>query len=417
MIIKTNIIILLSFFCIGCNSEDEIYVRKENKLFQPIYLIDYNTLIKTSQSFLSKEEPIYTFGNSLLKEADRWFDSSYATVVNKIHLPASGDKHDYHSIGPYWWPDSTKENGLPYIRKDGFRNPESLEYDRPQLSKLIEAVNSLTFAYVLSKNEKYKVKAVGFLKTWFLNDSTKMNPNLEYGQAIPGITNGRGIGIIETRKLIEVVDAIGLLYRKEALNEKDFLMLKKWFIEYNVWLTTSKKGIEEKNWYNNHGTAYDLQVISFSIFVGDTVTLVSVLDSVISKRIIKQIKPDGSQPFELERTKSLSYSIFNLNSFVKIALIAEQLGRNLWDYESEDGRSILKAITFLTPFIFEGEVWKYSELSDHEFLKTNFFKVLNIANRKNEKLKLNKYFKAFNTKNYEIQKEILIRPQNIGYLP
>jgi hypothetical protein len=159
-----------------------------------------------------------------------------------------------------------------------------------------------------------------------------------------------------------------------------------------------------------------LQVISFSLFVGDTVTFISVLDSVISKRIIPQIEPNGSQPFELEQTKSLRYSIFNLNSFVKIALIAEQLGRNFCKYESEDGRSIVKAITFLIPFIFEAEVWKYPELSNHEFLKTRFFQVLNISNRKNEKLMLNKYFKVFNTNNYEIQKELLMRPQNIDFL-
>ncbi|MCB0750535.1 MAG: alginate lyase family protein, partial [Ignavibacteriae bacterium] len=236
--------------------------NQDIKTFLPPYFIDYSILQETAEKYQNHKEPIYAYSKSLLQEADMWLDSSYSTIVNKTHLPSSGNKHDYYSLGPYWWPDSSKENGLPYIRKDGYRNPERLEYDRPQLGNMIEAVNSLTLAFAISDEDEYKSKAIGFLKTWFINDSTKMNPNLEYGQAIPGITDGRGIGIIETRSLIDVVDAIGILYRKNAFNKYDFEQLQNWFKEYNTWLTTSEKGIDEKNWYNNHGTAYDLQVIS-----------------------------------------------------------------------------------------------------------------------------------------------------------
>jgi hypothetical protein len=416
MTITTNIIFsLFSLFCIGCSSDCEKPADKEIKSIQPPYLIDYNTLEKTRESFLNKEEPIYTFSKSLLEVAENWLDSSYATIVDKIHLPASGDKHDYYSIGPYWWPDSTKENGLPYIRKDGYRNPERLEYDRPQLSKMIEAVNSLALAYAISNKEKYKEKAIGYLNTWFINKKTKMNPNLEYGQAIPGITDGRGIGIIETRGLIEVVDAIGILFRKNDLKSNNYLTLQKWFEDYNLWLNNSSKGIDEKNWYNNHGTSYDLQVLSFSLFTGDISKALSIIDSLHIKRIIPQIEPDGSQPHELDRTKSLSYSIFNLELFIEIALIAEKLDRDLWNYESKDFRSISKAILFLIPFILNGEEWKYPELSDQEQLKTRFFKVINISNHKNKKLNFEKYFKLFNTNNYEIKREVLMRPQNIGF--
>jgi hypothetical protein len=28
------------------------------------------------------------------------------------------------SLAPYWWPDPKSPNGLPYIRRDGERNPE-----------------------------------------------------------------------------------------------------------------------------------------------------------------------------------------------------------------------------------------------------------------------------------------------------
>ncbi len=53
--------------------------------------------------------------------------------------------------------------------------------------------------------------------------------------------------------LVDVVDAIGILYRKDALTKDDYQELQNWFKEYNIWLTTSEKGIDEKNWHNNHG--------------------------------------------------------------------------------------------------------------------------------------------------------------------
>jgi hypothetical protein len=395
-------------------SYNNSYCKDRNsKLQAPPYLVDYNELTQTRISFREKKEPIFTYGKNLLLEADKWLDYSYATVVKKFHIPPSGDKHDYYSLGPYWWPDSTKSDGLPYIRKDGYRNPERLEYDRPQLSNMVEAVKILTIAYTLSDEIKYKNKVTGFLKTWFIDKETKMNPHLEFGQAIPGITTGRGIGIIETRGLVDVVDAIGILYRLNAIEENDFMILKKWFREYNAWLTMSKKGIDEKNWYNNHGTAYDLQVVSFSLFVGDTATAIAVLDSVFTKRIIPQIKSDGRQPFELERTKSLSYSIFNLNSFVKIALIAELRGMNFWNYESTDGRSLTKAINYLVPFLFEGEKWMYQELRNINDLKIDYFPIMNISNRKNSKLIFDKLLASYDKNNYEFQMEMLIRPNSI----
>ncbi|MCW8850215.1 MAG: alginate lyase family protein [Melioribacteraceae bacterium] len=411
MILYRIILLLISVIVISlasCHSAKEV-----NNSLHPPYLIDYKELTQTRINFRQKKEPIFTFGKNLIIEADKWLDSSYSTVVNKLHIPPSGDKHDYYSLGPYWWPDSTKVDGLPYIRKDGYRNPERLEYDRPHLANMVEAVKNLTLAYVLSNNEKYKNKSVEFLKTWFINEDTKMNPHLEYGQAIPGITEGRGIGIIETRGLVDVIDAIGILYRENALDKNDYNAFKNWFKEYHYWLANSKKGIDEKEWYNNHGTTYDLQVLSFSLFIDDSITAKSVLDSVISKRIIRQIEPDGTQPHELARTKSLSYSILNLKSFVGIALFAEKLNVNLWEYESIDGRSIAKAIIFLTPFLFEGIEWQHQELTDFNHLKISFFEILNISNHKNVNLNFDEWLKFYDIKNYEVQKEMLIRPNKI----
>ena len=122
-------------------------------------------------------------------------DKGPYSVMDKDIIPPSGDKHDYISQGPYWWPDTTKPDGLPYIRRDGVVNPEREKFtDRRNLSNLLEATDFLSKAYYFSEDEKYATKIIELLQVWFLNDATKMNPHLEYGQGIPGITEGRGIG-------------------------------------------------------------------------------------------------------------------------------------------------------------------------------------------------------------------------------
>ena len=140
---------------------------------------------------------------TLMKEADKAMNLTPPSVMDKSMTASSGDKHDYMSMGPYWWPDPSEPDGLPYIRKDGLRNPELSKLDRDRLGNMAKAVTTLGIAYYFSGNEQYAKKATDFLKVWFLDAKTKMNPNLNYGQTIPGRRDGlgRGTGMIDTRLL------------------------------------------------------------------------------------------------------------------------------------------------------------------------------------------------------------------------
>ena len=66
----------------------------------------------------------------LIREADKNLTSNIITVMDKPMTPPSGDKHDYMSMGRYWWPNPATADGLPYIRKDGVVNPEIDKLDR-----------------------------------------------------------------------------------------------------------------------------------------------------------------------------------------------------------------------------------------------------------------------------------------------
>lgn len=94
----------------------------------------------------------------------------------------------------------------------------------------------------LTGDESYAQSASNFLKTWFLNGATKMNPNMNFAQGIPGKSNGAPTGIIDGWGFISVVDSVHMLEGSKAWNNQDDQGIKQWFTEYLTWLRKSKAG-------------------------------------------------------------------------------------------------------------------------------------------------------------------------------
>jgi len=328
-----------------------------------VFLLDSRQLRLTQQRVQTRDKLVTTPWARLEREAQKALSAGPFSIVNKSVTPPSGDKHDYLSQAPYFWPDPKSPNGLPYIRRDGERNPEINKItDHLSLDDLEDSVETLALAYYFKSDEAYATKAVSLLRAFFLDPATRMNPNLEYGQFIPGVNTGRGIGLIETRGLTRVVDAIGLLARSKALTESDERGLKDWFGKFLQWMLDSKNGREEAAAKNNHGTYYDVQVVSYALFVGRTDLAKQVLEQARNKRIAVQIEPDGRQPLELARTKAWGYSNGNLDGLMQLATLGEYLGVDLWNFRTGDGRGIRKALDFLVPIALGEGRWQYQEL-------------------------------------------------------
>jgi hypothetical protein len=81
--------------------------------------------------------------------------------MDKKLIADSGDKHDYMSIAPYFWPDPAKPDGLPYIRRDGEVNPErhNRNTDAAAFSATFGNVQTLALAYYFTDKPEYPAHA------------------------------------------------------------------------------------------------------------------------------------------------------------------------------------------------------------------------------------------------------------------
>ena len=353
--------ILLIFILIsGCN--------KIKRSEQTLLTMDYDQLLEAEKA-ISKNSPLYVSAfRRLTKEADYALNLPLYSVTQKNVLPPSGDKNDYMSLAPYWWPDTSKPDGMPYIRRDGIRNPESEEgrFDRHRLGLMTDDVITLTLAWFFTGEEKYAEKASILLENWFTDPATRVNPNLTYAQSIPGILDGRGIGIIDTRRYIEIIDAITILERSHSWNSRKSKRLQEWFSEYLYWLVNSDHGKDERAKKNNHGTWYDLQIVCYANFTGNHELARKIIRQSGPERIDIQIDSLGRQEFELVRTRSFSYSVFNLEALINLGRMGEMIGEENWG-DASHASKVKSACDFLFSYTEKMEDWPYEQITPVEW--------------------------------------------------
>jgi len=270
---------------------------------------------------------------------------------------SEGGANDFYSNGDYWWPNPDTTNGLPYVHRDGESNPDNFNKHRDSVHQLHDAVAALGAAYKITGDDRYVKKAVELLRVFFLDPKTRMNPNLQFAQAIPGVSTGRGIGIIDTLHLIEVPRAIEVMEKSPAFPPDVLAGLKQWFGDYVTWMTSSKNGHDEANATNNHAVAFWLQVAVFAQFTGDQAKLAECRRLFKDVFVTKQMALDGSFPRELARTKPYGYSIFQLDNMATLCQVLSTTNDDLWMFSLPDGRGMKKAMAFLYPYLADKSKW------------------------------------------------------------
>lgn len=298
--------------------------------------------------------------SELKSAADKEMGEHIPSIIDGGALAVSGDPHDYYSEGPYWWPDPDHPDG-PYIRRDGQTNPnrrDKMKY----LTRMTHMFYTLALAGFLLDEPSYTARADQVLRVWFLDKETYMYPNMVYAQAVPGICDGRGIGIIDTMGLSTLL--IGLDFFSEADAYTDTLEgVRAWFASYLDWLLTSKNGIEESQHMNNHRVWYYTQVMSYATFCGRADIAKDCEARFRDDIIPRHMAADGSLPAELRRTNSYSYSYMCLNAFAIAAETAYQHGTDLWNFRLPDGRGIGLSFDYHYPYFLDPQTWPFQQIS------------------------------------------------------
>jgi hypothetical protein len=288
----------------------------------------------------------------VLKAANQYLKEQPITITASHSPRSAGGLHDFFSEGDYWWPDPKNPDG-PYIQRDGMSNPDNFVDHRRYLMRLSVQVPALAAAWKMTHDARYSRHAALHLRAWFVDERTRMNPNLQYAQAIHGRFTGRGTGIIDTIHLVEVARAIETL----NLPSSDLAPIRKWFAEYAVWMTTHEYGKAERDALNNHGTCWVMQVAAFARLTGNQELTADCRDRFKTVLVPGQVAPDGSFPQELRRTKPYGYSLFNLEAMATICQILSTKEDNLWTFQLPDGRGIRKAMEYMTPYIRDKSKW------------------------------------------------------------
>ena len=361
---------LVSFWglCLNLQAAEKLLLMQEARLGQ------------LKSAYEGKEDPnlpseAMAMATKIVKEAEKRVGKPIITITENENLQTSKDPHDYFSTARYYWPDPSKPDGLPYIRKDGETNPEHSEVsDEKKLNDMIHAVKYLSLAYFLTGQERYAEEAGKFLRGFFLDPTTRMNPNMNYSQSVPGGAEGRGSGVIDSREFMRISDFLFLISKSPSWTDQDRSAMKAWWTEYAQWLQTSKIGLQEKSAPNNHGAAYDVQLGAVLVMAEKEDEAKKVLGESLPARLDAHITPEGKQPRELARTKSWSYSCFNLKNICKGSVMARSLGIDLWSREGEGGRgSLRKAMLYLVPFLKNPDEWSEKQITKFDSKEARYW--------------------------------------------
>ena len=327
-------------------------------------LMDGRYLAAKKQRIVSGDTDLKPAMTNLIGIAEAAMQTGPFSVTDKTRIPAGADRHDYASYARYWWPDPERPDGLPYIQRDGETNPETLDYastDRYRMDEMAIGAETLALAYYFTGEQRYAEKAAELIRAWFLDPETRMNPNMNFSQGIPGVATGKFSGVIDSRTLIRALDGALLIEPSGALTASEMEDLRQWAARFVQWLKTSEQAIEASDAANNHGVFYDVQGVYYALFSGDTGFARELAGKAAKRRIMKQIERDGSLPHELRRTRSLHYTIFSVQAFFELARLAELAGVDLW--HAGDKR-IKAALDYVAPYADPAREWPRDDIAE-----------------------------------------------------
>ncbi|MFI3266075.1 MAG: alginate lyase family protein [Rikenellaceae bacterium] len=333
---------------------------------QIISLYFDDDLMREAKKAIEAGDPaIMPLFNSFKKNTDaKYLNMKPVSIVEgKKRTAPSRDPRDYISLSPYWWPDPDSDTGIPYVRNDGVRNPEVYDFvERTIGGTMGDATQSLAMMYYFTGDEKYAAKAADFLREWFLDPVTGMNPNLTFAQYVPGMERIRGTGVMEARTVSSGLNAAQIISSSKSWTAEDEAALKDWAIAFRYWIENSSHGQAEAMSQNNHGLWYEAYREAVTMYTGDYTRLRDMIVADQLPRLPKQIAKDSTMPHEIARTLGLHYTTFSLSAVNRTNIMAKKIGVPVWDYTGANGRNMSWGIDYVIPYWKEPSKWPHMQI-------------------------------------------------------
>ncbi|KAJ7630744.1 chondroitin AC/alginate lyase [Roridomyces roridus] len=253
-------------------------------------------------------------------------------------------------------PPSATWTTCPYVVKDGQLNPDVRTLNGP--SAIQNAAQSIIYNCVCCglkgpSASQCSRNAVSAIVAFFLTPSTRMNPNMNFGQVVrgPGPEGQQGTftGILDLRGIVKIVNC---LYILRTIKSPDWTTaynqgMMSWMKEYLGWLQQSDLGKSTAAKANNHNTFYTAQLTAIQMGLGNTTGALAQLDRFFGNQFQDQIAQSGEQPLEAVRTRPFHYRCFNLEALLTLAKLGDYLGRKYWTTQTRYKATIQSAVDFL----------------------------------------------------------------------
>jgi hypothetical protein len=322
--------------------ESQRHEQRESSAFRLVAAVDRERILKAGAAYVAQAPQ---------------------TITAFRAKKSAGGVHDFYSQADYFWPDPKNPNG-PYINRDGQSNPENFDDHRRVMVRLSIEMPALTAAWMLTGESRFAHRACDHLRAWFVDPVTRMNPNLQYAQAVQGASTGRSYGIIDSLHMVEVARAASFVL-PTMRNAADREGVKDWFRSYLDWLGTSEPGKTERDAKNNHAVCWALQAAEYARMAGDERARNDVYRRYREVILPDQMALDGSFPRELVRTKPYSYSIFNFDGMAGLCQSLKGLSPDPIAFQLPDGRGLSKAAEFIYPYMKDKSRWKWAKDVEH----------------------------------------------------
>jgi hypothetical protein len=300
----------------------------------------------------------------LRAEADKRLREGPWSVTADRPVGLNLDAHDYYGEAPFWWPDPANP-AAPWVRREGRVNADRFVANKTALDATCDSIFTLGLASFFLDDPRYGRHAAHLINNWFLNPKTRMNPSLEYSEAIRGVNQARG-GTIGGRVFVRAVQGMEFLAQSGQWDAKEAAATHKWFEEYLRWLTHSKTAIDEKSSGSLRASWWTAQVAAIATFLDDKAAGQMAFNYYRDAVFPRQVGAEANTPREEERSRSLTYSAFNAEGMATTCRIAQAQGVDLWSTQGKGGATLATVIAYLAPHLADRKKWDKEQIAEFE---------------------------------------------------